>query len=77
MAGVSALNTVNAMEVLKDIYNLRYNLRCASEEHEYASNCCARTNDIVGVCYHAGMATAFDTVVSDLSALLDKAESGR
>lgn len=65
------------MEVLKDIYDLRYNLRCASEEHSYMSNCCARTNDTVGVCYHDGMTAAYDTVVSALSALLDKAESGR
>lgn len=65
------------MEFLKDIYDLRYNLRCASEDHGHRSWACERSNDYAGMCYHDGMTTAYDTVVSALSALLDKAESGR
>lgn len=67
----------NYTELLADIYNLRGNLCTAVDDHMYMSHCCVNSNDTIGIYYHDGMSTAYDTVVHALSALLDKAESGR
>ena len=64
-------------ELLFELKCSACSLRCCADNHMASSNHGRKFNDLYGAAYHDGASCAYDVAYQALSALLDKAESGR